>query len=187
MLATRGWVLLALGVTITGCGGDQPIAGPEAAGAPSLDAGGVAARVTGSGTHVRIGAEGEELTTFAFSAIRHADGTTSGQWEYHFRVAGFAMHGPVTCLSIAGHEAWVGGTVTKVLSDDPAFQDLLGVEMWWRSRDNGEGSAAPPDSTTGLGFAFPGVTITAESWCRDQPVALVLRQVAAGNIRIEAD
>jgi len=97
------------------------------------------------------------------------------------------MHGPVTCLSSAGHEAWVGGRVTKVLSDDPAFQDLLGVEMWWRSRDNGEGSAAPPDSTTGLGFAFPGSTITAESWCRDQPLALVLRQVAAGNIRIEAD
>ena len=97
------------------------------------------------------------------------------------------MHGDVSCLSIAGHEAWIGGTVTKVVSDDPGFHELLGVEMWWRSRDNGEGVAAAPDSSTGLGFAFPGSTITAESWCRDQPQALVLRQVAAGNIQIDAD
>ena len=187
MRATRGSVLLALGVTITGCGGDRPVLGPEAAGGPSLETGAVAARVIGSGTHVRIGADGEELTTFAFSALRHGDGTASGQWQYHFRVAGFSMHGDVSCLSIAGREAWVGGTVTKVVSDDPAFHELLGVEMWWRSRDNGEDAAARPDSTTGLGFAFPGSVITAESWCRDQPQALVLRQVAAGNIQISGD
>ncbi len=147
----------------------------------------MAARLTGSGSHIRIGAEGEELTTFAFSALRRADGGTTGQWQYHFRAAGFSMHGDVSCLTIDGNEGWVGGTITKVLSPDPADQELVGVEMWWRSRDNGEGSAAPPDSTTGLGFAFVGSTITAESWCRDQPEALVLREVAAGNIRITGD
>jgi hypothetical protein len=187
MRATPGPVLFALGVTLTACGGDRPLLGPEHAGTPVLSAGGVAARVSGSGTHVRVGTAGEELTTFAFSALRNLDGTTQGQWQYHFRVAGFSMHGDVSCLSIAGHEAWIGGTVTKVVSDDPAFHELLGVEMWWRSRDNGDPDAGLPDSTTGLGFAFPGSVITAESWCRDQPLALVLREVAAGNIRIDAD
>ena len=188
MHATRSSVLLALGATLAGCGGGEgPTLGPEAAGRSALAAGGVAARITGSGSHIRIGAGGEELTTFAFSALRRADGGTSGQWQYHFRAAGFSMHGDVSCLTIADNEGWVGGTITKVLSPDPIDQELVGVEMWWRSRDNGEGAGAPPDSTTGLGFAFPGSTITAESWCRDQPAALVLREVAAGNIRITDD
>jgi hypothetical protein len=187
MRTTPCSVLLALGATITGCGGDRPVLGPEDAGAASLAAGGLAARIMGSGTHLRVGTAGEELTTFAFSALRRDDGTATGQWQYHFRVAGFSMHGDVSCLSIADNEAWVGGTISKVSSPDPADQELVGVEMWWRSRDNGEGTAAAPDSSTGLGFAFVGSGITAESWCRDQPQLLVLREVAAGNIRISAD
>jgi hypothetical protein len=187
MRATRSSVLLALGVTLVGCGSDRPVLGPEAADGPSLAAGAVAARLIGSGTHVRTGTAGEELTTFAFSAVRRADGTTTGQWQYDFRLNGFAMHGEVSCLSVAGHEAWVGGKVTKVVSDEPAFHELLGVDMWWRSRDNGQGGAALPDSTTGLGFAFPGSVITAESWCRDQPASLILREVAAGTIQLSTE
>jgi hypothetical protein len=33
------------------------------------------------------------------------------------------------------------------------------------------------EAHTGLGFEFPGSTITAESWCQDQPAALVLREI----------
>ena len=185
MRATPRWVLLALGIALTGCADGSPVLEPEGAGAPSLAANAVTTRITGSGSHVRVAADGDALTTFAFSALRREDGSTSGQWEYHFRAAGFAMHGTVSCLSVTGNAAWVGGTISKVLSPDPADQALVGVEMWWRSRDNGQGAAAPPDSTTGLGFAFAGSTITAESWCRDQPQLLVLREVAAGNIRID--
>jgi hypothetical protein len=185
MHAVRGSVALAISLVLSACGEERrTMLAPELPEAPALAAGGVAASVSGSGHHVRIGAEGEELTTLAFSAIRHTDGGTTGQWEYHFRAAGFSMHGAVTCFTIAGHEAWMGGFITKVLSPDPADQELVGIEMWWRSRDNGQGSTAPPDSTTGLGFKFPGVTITAESWCRDQPQALTLREVVAGNILI---
>ena len=187
MRATRSSVLLALSIILAGCGGDRPVLGPEAADAPALAAGGVAARLTGSGTHVRTGTTGDELTTFAFSAVRQADGTTAGQWQYHFRLNGFSMHGDVSCLSVAGNEAWVGGKVTKVVSDEPAFHELLGVDMWWRSRDHGQGVGAAPDSTTGLGFAFPGSVITAESWCRDQPASLILREVAAGNIQLSGE
>jgi hypothetical protein len=180
--ASRGTAAIAILLGLSGCGDES-----RAPVSPSFAAGGIEASVTGSGHHLRVGADGPEPTTLAFNAKRHADGRSTGQWEYHFRAAGFSMHGKVTCLSIAGREAWVGGLITKVLSPDPADQELVGVEMWWRSRDNGQGAGAPPDSTTGLGFAFPGVPITAESWCRDQPIALVLREVVAGNIRISED
>ena len=185
MLAPRGTAMLALALTLTSCTDENVVAGPETV--PSLAARGVAASVTGSGSHLRVGTDGEELTSFAFAAIRRADGTTTGEWEYNFRLNGFRVHGPVTCLSIAGNQAWIGGVVDKVVTDDPAFESLVGLEMWWRSIDNGEGADAPADVTTGLGFGFPGTPITAESWCRDQPLSLVARDVAVGNIQIRGE
>ncbi|HYC33241.1 MAG TPA: hypothetical protein VEB59_13205 [Gemmatimonadales bacterium] len=182
MSATARSAALVLTLCLVSCT-DDPTADPVTAPTPSLAAGGVV-RATGSGTHLRVGTEGEELTTFAFSAVRGPDGGATGQWEYRFRVAGFRVHGRVTCLSVAGNQAWIGGVVEKVVTDDPAFESLLGLEMWWRSVDNGEGRGAAPDVTTGLGFGFEGVPITAESWCRDQPLTLVARDVATGNIQI---
>jgi hypothetical protein len=185
MRTTRGLALLML-MTLAACAGDTPLVGPNAHNGPSLATGGVT-RATGSGTHLRAGTEGEELTTFTFAAVRGADGQATGRWEYHFRVAGFRVHGRVTCLSVAGNEAWIGGVVERVVTDIPDFESLAGLEMWWRSTDNGEGAGAPADVTTGLGFGFPGSAITAESWCRDQPAVLTAREIATGNIQIVGD
>jgi hypothetical protein len=185
MRATRGYALLML-MTLAACADDTPLVGPDGPSASSLAVGGVT-RATGSGTHIRVGTEGEELTTFAFAAVRGADGQATGRWEYHFRVAGFRVHGRVTCLSVAGNQAWIGGVVDQVVTDIPDFESLAGLEMWWRSTDNGEGAGAPPDVTTGLGFGFPGSTITAESWCLDQPAILTAREIASGNIQVVGD
>ena len=53
------------------------------------------------------------------------------------------------------------------------------------NQDNGQGRHALPDSTTGLGFAFPGRTITAESWCNDKPLLLIMRAVEQGTVKIK--
>ena len=185
MHSIRGAGGLVLGLAVAACTDDHAALAPEA-GPPALQAGAVTASVTGSGHHTRIVAGVEGLTTFSFSAIRRADGTTSGEYQYDFRAAGFSVHGPVTCLSIRGNEAWIGGTVGDINSPDPEDQSLVGVDMWWRLQDNGEGAGDAPDLTTGVGFAFPGSTITAESWCRDQPALLILREVESGNILVRA-
>ena len=174
---------LVLGLALAACTGDQAAMAPDAD-PPALQAGGVTASVTGSAHHTRIVAGVEGLTTFSFTAIQRTDGTTSGQYQYNFRAAGFSVHGPVTCVSIRGNEAWIGGTVGRIQSPDPEDQSLVGVDMWWRLQDNGEGVGDPPDLTTGVGFAFPGSTITAESWCRDQLALLLLREVESGNIQV---
>jgi hypothetical protein len=58
--------------------------------------------------------------------------------------------------------------------------------MWWRSIDNGQGANAALDLTTGLGFALPGSTITAESWCQDRPEILVIREIDPGsNLKVK--
>jgi hypothetical protein len=149
--------------------------------------GGALATLTGSGHHTRVAGTEEDLTTFSFTAVRHADGSVSGHYQYDFRLRGFAVHGKVTCVSTNGTQAWVGGTVDQVITADPAFESLLGLEMWWRSIDNGEGAAAPADLTSGVGFEIAGNPTTAASWCRDQPAVLPLRVVERGNIQLRAN
>jgi hypothetical protein len=140
-------------------------------------------KLSGSGHFSRTVAGVTELTTFTFHANEKESGTT-GTFHYNFRASGFSVDGTVTCVSSAGNQAWVGGVVDRVVSDDPSFQDLVGLDMWWRSIDLGEGSSVDPDSTTGLGFKFATTAITKESWCADQPVSLVMRAIEEGNVQL---
>jgi hypothetical protein len=182
MPAFKNLAVLGVALVLVSCA-DQgnPVEPSLAGGGPSFASTGV--KLTGSGHHSRTVGGVTELTTFSFTAYEGPNGTT-GHFQYDFKANGFHVSGPVTCVTSNGNQAWVGGVVDRVITENPAFESLLGLEMWWRSIDNGEGSGAPPDSTTGLGFGFPGSVITAESWCADQPVALVLREVEAGNVQL---
>jgi hypothetical protein len=188
MSTVRRFGILALGLALTGCGDDRSALEPESA-SPALaeaQSSGVVVQVKGTADHVRTVGAVTALTLFSFDSERRADGTTAGSYSYNFQAAGFSVEGPVTCISTAGNQAWVGGTVATIDSPDPEDQALVGLDMWWRSIDNGQGDGAALDITTGLGFAFPGSTITAESWCQDQPALLVLREVDPGsNLKIK--
>ena len=155
--------------------------------APRRSEGGVALSVTGSGHVFRDLGEGPELTTFSYSAIQREDGGTSGQFQFNFRALNLVVHGEVTCLTAAGNVAWVGGVIDQLRSDDPADQELVGTDIWWRVTDNGEGSADTPDLTTSLLFTIPGNPTTAASWCNDQPTRGVERPINNGNIQIKVD
>jgi hypothetical protein len=174
---------LALGLGISGCSDDRSVLAPEqySPAAAQDHSSGVVLQVKGTADHLRTVGTVTALTLFSFDSERKADGTTTGSYFYNFQAAGFSVEGPVTCISTAGNQAWIGGTVARIDSPDPADQALVGVDMWWRSIDNGTGGIASPDLTTGLGFAFPGSTITAESWCRDQPEVLVIREIDQGS------
>jgi hypothetical protein len=175
--------VLGIALVLTGCA--EPTTPVEPAGSgESIARAPAGLKLTGSGHHSRTVGGITELTTFSFNAIEGPNGTT-GHFQYDFRANGFIVSGPITCVTSNGNQAWVGGVVDRVITDNPAFESLLGLEMWWRSIDNGEGAGAAPDSTTGLGFGFPGSVITAASWCANQNVALVLREVEGGNIQLQ--
>jgi hypothetical protein len=179
---------LALGLALAGCSDDRSVLAPEAH-SPAMaqdHSSGVVVQVKGTADHLRTVGTVTALTLFSFDSERKADGTTIGSYFYNFQAAGFSVEGPVTCISTAGTQAWIGGTVARIDSPDPADQELVGVDMWWRSIDNGQGANAALDLTTGLGFAFPGSPITAESWCQDRPEILVIREIDPGsNLKVK--
>lgn len=145
-----------------------------ATGAPSFAAAAAASgdqeQVTGNG-QLSVGGE---LRTFAFTAVRHGDGTVSGEYQLINRAASTKIHADITCLSIVGNRAWIGVVATPS-SDVPG-------ETAFRVEDNGEGSNAPAD---GLSLAFvgggPGF---AAFYCAARPAAPDLNPIEGGNIQV---
>ena len=153
----------------------------------AASAGGVALAVNGAGHVVRDLGAGPELTTFSYSAIHREDGATSGQFQFNFRALNLVVHGTVTCVTATGNVAWVGGVIDELRSDDPADQELVGTDIWWRVTDHGEGSDDDADLTTSLLFTIAGNPTTAQSWCNDKPTRGVERPIVAGNIQVKLD
>jgi hypothetical protein len=183
----NGYRLAVLGVIAisAGCANPEATVGPpDSADLHRSGHGRATPVLTGSGDHTRIVGTDTALTTFDFHVMRLPDSSAVGHYLYNFRAAGFEVEGHVTCATKSGNQAWVSGVVDQVRTDNPELEELLGLEMWWRSKDGGPGPHAPPDSTTGLGFGFAGTPITGESWCRDQPVALIMRAVERVNLRV---
>src|SRR5690242_4552227 len=62
-----------------------------------------------------------------YHAIKLADGTVRGIWRYDYWEAGqeTTFSGPVTCLSVSGNRAWIGGPITH--SSDPT---QIGMGAW---------------------------------------------------------
>jgi len=119
--------------------------------------------------------------TFNFTAQRHEDGTVDGQWERIRREDGNAAdsksHGIVTCLTVVGSQAWIGGIATSGLNSAPPNR------VAWRVVDNGHGASAAPDEISGqywmAGRGFP-------AWyCAETPPDPALNDIEAGNIRIK--
>ena len=97
----------------------------------------------------------------AFSARKYADGTVSGEFEYH-QIAGgdaFRFHVDVTCMNVYnGNRAKIGGVIT--VSSDPTLPP--GGFAWFQIFDNGEGADAPPDQSSLVGF---GSEAANEAFC----------------------
>jgi len=103
----------------------RPAGGPP----PEAGAGGIIHSVRGSGhiTHFVLDAAGARRV-FSFTAQEHADGTVSGQFQVTIMESAFGSLNPaitrldqaeVTCLSVVGNRAWVGGVAKS--SSNPNF------------------------------------------------------------------
>lgn len=140
---------------------------------------GIALETVGNPAPQQVGGQGSliqsgELRTFAFGAVRRADGSTTGEFELVSRVSGAIIHGTIRCLAVVGTDAWLGGVI------DRSNIGLEG-ETQFRVRDNGEGGPVPDRiSLVSVGLP-PG---SAASYCAGTPRTPGLNGIVAGNIQI---
>ncbi len=118
---------------------------------------------------------------YSLSAIRHGDGSVSGEFEERVILASTGefirqTHGTVTCFQIVGNMARIGGLVDQ--ATDPRF--LPGTEFRLVVVDNGDGASDPPDLGSNARFGFPG---TAQAFC-DAGTAFNLEPVQHGNVEV---
>jgi hypothetical protein len=180
MIRTRAIGVLAAALAVA-C--SSPTADDAAARTPRearlSAAGGIVASTTGGG--VAELPPGFGLLRFSFAAHQHAKGKALGTFRQYREREGLTIdfHGEVTCVTTApdplnpqSRRAWVGGVVTENNSTHPAFQTpvhQVGEDVWFRVVDNGEGSGAPPDRTTVLGFVPAGGFFSSAAYCAGQP------------------
>ena len=153
--------LAAAGTALAGSGG-----GPSATGGSHLVA------------HDVFGLQTLELQDFGFTAQRKADGSADGWFTYRDVEDGapFSAGGPVTCLTVIGRDAWIGGVIRS--SNDPTVE---GLGAWWHVTDNGEGPNDPPDITTFLGVGSLAAT---QAFCDNHPPHRFPFAIQGGNIQV---
>lgn len=119
-------------LAVSGC---EPI-GPTDVDAPQFKVARVIESVTGSGHFTDVRGDAQ-LRTFSFNAVKRADGTVTGEWQRLNRSLDAKAHGDVTCFTIAGNQAWLGGVVERTTT--------VPGGVFWTVVDNGEGANSPPD------------------------------------------
>ena len=184
LVANARWLNRSLVCVLTivagGCSGDFELADPDLSNLPAPALGltggaGPSEHVTGSG-HFRL--PGGELRTFAFSAGRQRDGSADGQFQINNRAFPAHAHGYITCFTVMGNDAWIGGIITS--SNDP---ELVGLVSRWQVEDNGQGRNASPDRINQIPLGTgPGADLV---YCEETPDEFTeLHEVDSGNIEI---
>jgi hypothetical protein len=118
------------------------------------------------------------LQEFGFAARLQSDGSADGRFDYRDVEDGipFTAGGEVTCLTVIGNDAWIGGAISK--SNEPAF---IGLGGWWHVTDNGQGAGSPPDVTTFLGV---GSLEDTAAFCANHPAYRFPFPIDGGDIQV---
>lgn len=144
---------------------------------PSLSASGAQQQVTGH-ADVLLPSFANAEEKYSNSAIRHADGTVSGEFELKSaQSGGLRIHGDVVCFTIVGNQARLGGLIDQ--STIPSYEGLYVI---WTVVDNGEGRNDPPDQTSD--FIGPVSAATAATHCATGRNVGPFLPVLRGNLQV---
>lgn len=134
---------------------------------------------------------GGELRTFSFTAVKHADGTVTGESETFNRAFPIRVHTKIDCLKfVGGNRAIMSGPITH--STDPEVATIGDIAVFG-VEDNGEGENAPPDRITHVPVYAPPKSCNEFTLDGDDlieigappPRADFLREILDGNIQVK--
>jgi len=144
---------------------------------PSASIGGVVASASGSAHRIRPLPDGE-LWVLSFNAQKSADGTVTGYAHIDRKDLGIAWDVEVTCLSVVGNTAWIGGIIRNARGG--VARD--GTVSYFYVIDQGEGESDPVDRASAVRLNdLAGEDIT---FCTTRPLALPASDIAHGNVQV---
>ena len=112
---------------------------------------------------------------YSLVATVDANGKVSGEWEDAF-TRNPGLHMKVTCLTVVGNTAWIGGVITQA-SDNA----LIGLPTITKVVDNTKDGSGDT-----ISFTFIcGPPCTAPVPCSDMPGFLVQFPINAGNVTVK--
>jgi hypothetical protein len=163
--------LAAIAATAAGCARQaEELLEPQV----SLSVEGEPRLVTGSG-HIDAG---DGVRNFTFHAVLRPDGSVSGSYQILRTDLGTEFSVDVTCLSIVGNQAWIGGIIAS--TNDPVVR--VGTVSYFYAIDNGEGSDVPADIVSLARINdLAGRDV---EFCTTRPTLLPPRTVQMGNVQI---
>lgn len=122
-----------------------------------------------------------EVGPFTWNVQVKADGTTRGSFDYtQVRDGGvpLTVSGRLTCAFFEGDHVWVGGVI-----EESSRATLVGLDMWFQARDNGEGANAPPDMSSSIGAA---AAPAGQRYCDDHPPVMFPFFLGEGNLKVRS-
>lgn len=156
------WLCLVVAI---GCGKSPDTTAPSAASRQLLPEAsfsqvGREEHVTGDIT-INLPSFNNALERYSVSAIRHADGGVTGEFnEYSAQEGGQRVHARMYCFTIVGNMARLAAQLEQ--SNVPFGP--VGSYVVWTVFDNGEGKKATPDQSTDI--FFQATKAQAEEHCR---------------------
>lgn len=102
----------------------------------------------------------------------------AGEWSQMIPASGgVSIGGPVTCLVIDGHDAWLAGPATTASDGSVGRSALVYVH---------DGGPGPDDDTAVLRMNDPGQTLTTmEGWCESQFIPAEPFPLDDGNVTVD--
>lgn len=122
---------------------------------------------------------------FSFTALSTGSGFAAmGQVAVHFLTftnSEVTVHAEVTCVSVAGNQAWVGSRVTRFMRDGEAVPASVGQPMVFTVMDVGEDEGAT-DLASLVFFGSDDL-----EFCNTRPAIPVLRLSTNGGIQVRSE
>jgi hypothetical protein len=113
--------------------------------------------------------------------VYYCDGSVTGTLQANYHGL-WKDRGQITCFTIIGTEAWLGVVIQRSTSPNPG---RVGSERVLYVQDNGEGSMAEPDRSTGLAPLSSAGVDTLDEYCETTPQRTAsVYDLEAGNIQI---
>jgi hypothetical protein len=160
--------------------GDGPTSPSASSGQARFQVGGdngVVELVTGAAHRIRPLPDGE-LWVLTFNAEKRADGTVTGYAHVDRKDLDAAWDIEVTCVSVVGNIAWIGGIIRNARGALPRD----GTVSYFYVVDNGEGSAAPPDEASAI--RLNDLEGQDRVFCELRPLLLARTVIAHGNVQV---